>query len=322
MTSHVLVTGAEGFLDRHLVRHLVAQGNRVTAVCRRPMDTLPQGAVAWVLADLCLLDDRAVDRLRGVECVIHCAGRVHMLKYTADNPLEEFRKANVKATLTLAERAAAAGVPKFIFISSIGVNGASSGRRAFRPDDTPQPATDYSVSKWEVEQSLDALSKRTGMQVFKIRAPMIYGRNAPGNFALLTKAVRSGLPLPFGAMHEMRSFVSLDNMADLLSHVAANSKVNGGTYLVSDGQDLSTTEFIRDMARAMGRRAMLFPVPVGWLATMASLFGRADQVGKMAVPLTMDITRTCQDLGWIPHWSVQRSMDRALGALDETTVLS
>ena len=310
---HVLVTGASGYLGCATVRRLTADGHAVTAMVRRAGIEWPTGVSQWLVEDLCDLGAGAEQRLRAIVSIIHCAARVHVLAETAADPRAEFRRVNVQATLSLAAQAAAAGVARFVFLSSIGVNGSSSGRRAFGPDDLPQPDTPYAVSKWDAEQELQALSRRTGLAVISVRAPMIYGRNAPGNFALLCKAVRSGVPLPLGALREQRSFVAMDNMLDLLARLVTLSGVVKGTYLVSDGQDLSTADFVRLIARAMHCHTVLVPVPRGLLTALAGLVGRAEQVRKMAVPLTIDISRTRADLAWAPQWTVEQALQRELG---------
>lgn len=308
---HVLITGAAGYLGRAAALRLASVGHSVTAMCRHAGLNWPPGVTPWVVADLCELGADARERLCGVDCIFHCAARVHILDDSSSDPLKEFRRVNVEATLALAELAAEIGVPRFVFISSIGVNGDNSGGRPFRFDDVPQPKTPYAESKWEAEQALQALSVRTGLQVIMLRPPLIYGRCAPGNFALLCKAVSSGLPLPLGALREQRSFVSLDNMVDLFEHLTEMVNSSSGVYLVSDGRDLSTADFVRLIGRSMDRRSLLLPVPKSVLMALAVLVGRSDQVRKMAVPLRIDISHTVAALAWSPRWTVEQSMQKA-----------
>lgn len=313
---HVLITGASGYIGRALTQRLLDDGHTVLAMVRRPDPNLPAPAEQWPVADICALPADSAHRLRSVECVIHCAARVHVMRETQAMPIHAFRQVNVDATLALARIAAAAGVRRFVFLSTIGVNGSDSSAGAFRHDDPPRPASPYAVSKREAEQALDALASDSKMQTMHIRPPLVYGRGAPGNFALLRKAVASGLPLPLGALHHARSFVSLDNLVDLLAHLVTWPGNGRGAYLVSDGQDLNTTEFVRAIGLAMGKRPWLLPIPQSLLTALAGLLGRAEQIRKMAVPLTLDIARTRTELGWTPPWSVQQSLQRALDAPD------
>jgi len=311
-TVHVLITGASGFVGRAVTRRVLEDGHTVTAMVRRPDPELPVAATQWLVADICALPADSGHRLQSVHCVIHCAARVHVMRETQSAPIDAFRKVNVQATLALAQQAAAAGVRRFVFLSTIGINGNDSRAGAFRHDDPPRPLSPYALSKLEAEQALDALAGQGDMQILHVRPPLVYGRGAPGNFALLRKAVASGVPLPLGALHHARSFVSLDNLVDLLAHLVGWPGHGRGAYLVSDGQDLSTTAFVRAMGDAMGTRPLLLPIPQPLLTVLAALVGRADQVRKMAVPLTLDIGHTCRELAWAPRWTVEESMRRAL----------
>lgn len=312
MVRRTLVTGAGGFLGGALVRHFAAARDEVIAMSRKPIPLATSSVEQWLVDDLLSLPEDSGTLLACVDSIVHCAGRAHMLADNAADPLAEFRKANVAATLTLARMAAEAGVKRFIFISSIGVNGSQSAGNAFSVDDVPAPKTPYALSKWEAEQALFELAEKTDMRLYVVRPPMIYGANAPGNFALLAKMVCKGWPLPFGALDAPRSFVSLENMVDLLVHLVRYEDAPAGTYLVSDGECISTTIFIREMARALHKSPWLIPVPANVLEFMAGLVGRAEQIRKMAVPLAIDITSTRERLAWAPHWSLEQSMRKAL----------
>ncbi|MCZ4316329.1 NAD-dependent epimerase/dehydratase family protein [Comamonadaceae bacterium G21597-S1] len=316
---HVLITGASGYIGRAVTHRLLDDGHAVTAMVRRHDPVLPAAAGQWLVPDIGALPADSTQRLQAVQVVIHCAARVHVLRETLAAPLDAFRKVNVDATLALAELAAAAGVRRFVFLSTIGVHGSDSHAGAFRHDDTPRPQSPYALSKLEAEQALDALAGRSAMQTIHVRPPLVYGRDAPGNFALLRRAVASGLPLPLGALHHARSFVSLENLVDLLAHLVVWPGHASGAYLVSDGKDLSTADFIRAIAHAMGKRTLLLPVPMPALSALAALLGRSDQIRKMAVPLTLDTAHIRSTLAWSPRWTVQESLERALSATQAST---
>ncbi len=311
MSSSILITGSAGFLGSAIVQHLSSQGLPVLAQTRRPA-VFPVGTQPWLLDDLCRLPPDTPGRLRGVATVVHCAARVHMLQEQSIDPLAEFRRVNVDATLALARQAAAAGVRRFVFISSIGVNGNQNRDMPFRHDDKPQPDTPYTLSKWDAEQSLAALGQETGMEMLFVRPPMVYGRNAPGNFALLVKLVRKGWPLPLGSLHAPRSFVALDNLVELLATLATQPQAEPGVYLAGDGPQTSTTDFITDIARALGQTPHLWKVPLPLLMGLTTLVGRTDQLRKLAVPLAVDIAATTERCGWHPRHTQAQALYRAL----------
>jgi nucleoside-diphosphate-sugar epimerase len=309
--SHILVTGATGFVGRALCVALVAKGHRVTAMVRRADAWLPDGVVRWVAPELPDLAPDTVQRLAGIDMVVHAAGRAHVLQDHDHDPLTAFRRVNTEGTLSLARAAASAGVQRFIFVSSIGVSGSRSGDHAFRAEDPPQPDSPYAQSKWEAEQALVQLQSATGMTVLLVRPPMIYGSAAPGNFALLARLVAKGWPLPLGGLRAPRSFVALDNAVDLLTHMLSHPNPPGGVYLVADAQITTTAQFIRAMAKGMGQKCSLIPVPAGLLLVLASLVGRGEQIRKMSVPLAIDMQSTEARLGWTPPLCMQAAMHRA-----------
>lgn len=315
MVREILVTGASGFVGSSLCRSLVDRGIPVLALARVvPASSLP-GVRVCLAPHLPGLPGDIGQQLLGVDAVIHCAGRAHMLREAAADPLAAFRSVNTEGTLALARSAANAGVQRFIFVSSIGVNGSRSATKPFCADDPPAPDTPYARSKWEAEQGLWKLSQEAPMTIHIVRPPMIYGLDAPGNFALLTKLVRKGWPLPFGALHAPRSFVARENVVDLLIHLVQHSAPPSGVYLVADSETVSTTIFIRAMAEAMGLTPWLVPVPAAMLEGMASLVGRGEQVRKMAVPLAMNISSTCSRLAWKPPVTMAVAMQRALAPI-------
>lgn len=311
MNLHVLVTGGGGFLGYSLCAALVAQGLRVTAMVRRPDAALPHGVMRWVAPELPCLGPDAARQLSTVDVLAHTAGRAHVLRDQAKDPLAAFRRVNVDGTLTLARAAAEAGVARFIFVSSIGVNGRQSGHQPFTADDCPQPDSPYAQSKWEAEQALNQLQAVTGMAVLHVRPPMIYGPAAPGNFALLARLVAKSWPLPLGSLHAPRSFVALDNVVDLLVLMVRHPNPPSGVYLVADAQVTTTTQFIRAMAQGMGQNLSLLPIPAIWLQALMTLLGRGEQMRKMSVPLAVDIRTTVARLGWTPPQTMAVAMKRA-----------
>jgi len=246
--------------------------------------------------------------------VIHLAARVHVMNDIEADPLKAFRAVNVDGTLNLARQASAAGVKRFVFISSVKVNGESTQRgQAFTEADAPNPLDAYGQSKHEAELGLRQLSAETGMEVVIIRPPLVYGPGVKANFAALMRAVQRGWPLPLGAVHNQRSLVALDNLVDFVVTCITHPQAANQTFLVSDGQDLSTTELVRGMAKAAGVTARLLPVPVWALQAGASLLGKGDAVQRLCGNLQVDMSKARSLLGWLPPVSVEEGLRRAMG---------
>lgn len=291
----ILVTGATGFLGRAVVDHLIARGRGVRAAVRR--DPGP-GAVA--VGDLSADTDwRAA--LAGVDTVVHCAARAHVLKETAAEPLAQFRTVNTEATMALAQQAAAAGVRRFVFISSIGVNGSETHGAPFRHDDPPQPHSPYAVSKYEAEVGLHAVAAEAGLEVVIIRPPLITGPDPKGNLATLNRVIAKGLPLPFGLVtRNRRDLVSRDTLCSLIDAVIDNPAAAGQTFLVSDGAPISTRLLLERMAAAQGRSLILLPIPPALLALPLKLVGKGAMASQLFGDLEVDIAHTRQTLSWAP----------------------
>ena len=251
--------------------------------------------------------------LEGVDAVVHLAARVHVMHDTEADPLTVFRAVNVEGTLNLARQAAAAGVRRFVFVSSIKVNGESTlPGQPFTADDKPAPLDAYSVSKMEAEQGLRQIAAQTGMAVVIIRPPLVYGPGVKANFAALMRAVQRGWPLPLGAVHNRRSLMALDNLVDFIVTCLSHPQAANQTFLMSDGQDLSTTELVRGMAQAVGVPARLLPVPVWALQAGASLLGKGDAVQRLCGNLQVDKSKARSLLGWVPPVSVEEGLRRAM----------
>ena len=249
----------------------------------------------------------------GVSEVVHTAARVHVMQDKAVDPLAEFRRTNVDGTIALARQAAASGVHRFVFISSVKVNGeATLLGRPFMADDVQDPQDAYGISKMEAEQGLGQIAVETGMEVVIIRPPLVYGPGAKANFAALMRAVQRGWPLPLGAVHNQRSLVALDNLVDFIVTCVSHPQAANQTFLVSDGQDLSTTDLVRGMAQAAGVPARLLPVPVWALQAGASFLGKGDAVQRLCGNLQVDISKARSLLGWVPPVSMEEGLRRAM----------
>lgn len=305
----VMVTGANGFLGRAFCAHALACGFMVRGATRSPA-SLPKEIENVVIGSV---DHRTNwhDALVRCDSVVHLAARVHVMNEDSCDPLAEFRHVNVEGTLNLARRAAEVGVRRFIFVSSIGVNGEAIFGKRFSATDEPLPKTPYAVSKHEAELGLKELSRKTDMEIVVVRPPMVYGPNAPGNFASLIKWVSSGIPLPLGSVTDnRRSFVFLDNLIDMIIKCIDHPAAANQTFLVSDGEDLSTAVLLRRVGAALGRPTRLIPVPVELLTRGASLLGCSGIAQRLCGSLEIDITKTMELLGWSPPVSVDEGLRR------------
>lgn len=318
----ILVTGGTGFVGTAVLCKLAEDGTHPIRAAVRKSNAAVPGGVEKVIVEALTANTDWTAALATVNAVVHCAARVHIMDDTAQNPLDEFRRVNVHGTLALARQAAAAGVQRFIFISSIKVNGEMTELGApFTADDVPLPIDPYGVSKLEAEQGLRELEAETGMEVVIIRPPLIYGPGVKANFSAMMRWLARGIPLPLGAIHNQRSLVALDNMVDLIVTCLRHPDAAGQTFLVSDGQDTSTTELLQRMAHAMGQRAHLIPVPAGMLKLGAKLIGKPDIAQRLCGSLQVDIQKTRRILGWTPPLTLDQGLQKAAkGNVRETSV--
>ncbi len=304
----MLVTGASGFVGRALVPLLQQGGAQVLATSRSLTTALPPEAtrIPWTPGD----DTRALRAgLQGTRAVVHLAARVHVLHDPIADPIAAYRAANVAATLELARLAHAAGVPRFVFLSSVKVFGEAGH---FRETDSPAPLDPYGHSKLEAEVQLRAFGEATGMDVVIVRPPLVYGPGVKANFAALLRLVARRVPLPFGAVRNARSYVAVDNLADAIGTILRQEGRLHDTFTVTDGLALSTAELIRRMAAAMGHRAVLLPVPPLLLRGGATVLGAGAAMSRLLGSLTFDSARLTQVVGWTPPLSVDEGLRRAV----------
>lgn len=313
----VFVTGASGFVGAALVDRIASDERyRVLALIRREGVSLPSEAVR-VRASADYLSGEMLP-LKGVDVLVHCAARVHVMSDACDDPLTEYRRVNVDGTLKLAEQAAREGVKRFVFISSIKVNG--EGTRLSEPytaDDVAAPCDPYGVSKMEAEQQLRLLAERTLMEVVIIRPVLVYGPGVKANFLSMMRWLNKGVFLPFGAIHNQRSLVALDNLVDLIVTCLDHPSAANQTFLVSDGDDMSTTDLLTRMGIALGKPARLIPVPAVLLQLAAAMLGRKAIGQRLCGSLQVDIGKTRRMLGWTPPSTVASALRKTAESFQE-----
>jgi nucleoside-diphosphate-sugar epimerase len=307
----ILVTGATGFVGRALCAELGARGLPVRGASRRPAP----GCLA--VGDLDGRTDWS-QALEGVEAVIHLAARVHVMDDRAADPLAEFRRVNVEATVNLARQAAAAGVTRLVFVSSVKVNGEETPPgRAYTADDVPAPQDPYGVSKLEAEQALLALAREGALEVVIVRPPLVYGPGVGANFRSMLRWLRRGVPLPLGAIRNSRSLVALDNLVDLLIACLGHPAAANQVLMAGDGEDLSTPDLLRRAANALGTRARLLPVPPLLLRAAAAAVGKGGVARRLCDSLQVDIGKTRRLLGWTPPVGVDEALRRTARDFNE-----
>lgn len=294
----ILVTGASGFIGQALVQSLVAQKFDVIAgVRKKPLSPVTK---QLVLGDLSEPTDYG-NALQGLETIIHLAARVHIMQDTSSDALAEFRKINTSGTINLALQAAQSGVKRFIFISSIKVNGESTPIDSpFQAEITGPPTDPYALSKYETEQGLLSLAKKTSMDVVIIRPPLVYGPGVKGNFPIMVDWIRKGIPLPFGIINNQRSFVALQNLVNFISVCVTHKKAANEIFLISDGVDVSTTQVLHKIAETMHQNLLLLPIPVSWMCLAARIIAKQDVANRLFSSLTIDNSKARKLLGWHP----------------------
>ena len=313
----VLITGASGFVGRALTQYL-SQTHSVRALSRRPHSSFNSSAEYIAGFDLSK-DVNLGNIFVGVDAVVHCAARVHVMNETAVDPLEEFRQINVLGTINLANQAAQSGVKRFIYLSSVKVNGESTIiGKPFTPDDFPCPLDAYGISKFEAESALRALAIKTEMEVVIIRPPLVYGQGVNANFAALIRLVKLGIPLPFGlANQNRRSFVALDNLLSFIKECISNPRAANQIFLISDGQDLSTKGLLKEIAIASNKSILLFPIPVSILQWLFGVTSKSSIAERLFGNLQVDISKCYNLLGWSPPVKVHEALKRAISGVNK-----
>lgn len=317
------VTGGSGFigaalldgLDKRCADSDLLDNVKLLSICRRtPNKTSPRIEYIEVGDFVANVDNICWGRyFDSIDVVVHALGRAHILRDKSKNPLDEFRRINVIATLNFARKVAASGVKRFIFLSSIGVNGKSTPTGfSFDESSNTFPHNEYAQSKYEAEMGLYKISKETGLEVVIIRPPLVYGFNAPGNFGTLMSAVKKGMPLPLGSVHNKRSLVFLGNLVDFIIVCGSDLRAANQTFLISDGQDLSTTEFIKKLIHATGAPNRLLSLNSSLLRFAVNLIGRSEVLEKLCGNLQVDISKARNLLDWVPPYSIDEGIQIAV----------
>ncbi|MBU1339998.1 MAG: SDR family oxidoreductase [Proteobacteria bacterium] len=304
MSTTILITGINGFLGRGIVKAMQESGYLVKGTVRSANGnkcSIEDDPRIFITGEIDEQTDWG-EALDGIDVVVHLVARVHVMNDVSDDPLAAFRKVNTAGTLNMARQAVTAGVKRIVFISSIKVNGEGTGDKkvVFSEVDIPDPQDPYAVSKWEAEQGLMAIAKETGLEVVIIRPPLVYGPGVKANFRSLMKWVIRGVPLPLGAVDNKRSLVALENLVSFIIHCMEHPKAAGELFLISDGEDVSTTELLQKMARAFGKRSFLIPVPVSLMFFVARMLGKNNIADRLFGSLLIDSSKARNLLGWKP----------------------
>ncbi len=302
-----MISGAGGFVGKALCAELLRRGQFVSAAVRSGNSLIENTEVIIVGA----IDSETnwADALRDVDVVIHLAARVHVMRESATDPLAEFLQINLHGTSNLARQAACFGVKRLVFASSIKVNGEqTSATQAFTELDEPNPHDYYSISKWQAEQALWRIAQDTGLEIVVVRPPLVYGPGVKGNFAQMLAVVAKRIPLPLASVYNRRSLIYVENLVDVLIACATHPVAAGQTYLVSDGEDVSTPDLLRQLGDAMRYPAHLLPFPTSWLRIWGKLSGKSDQVERLLGSLQVDSGKIRRDLDWVPPYTLQQGL--------------
>lgn len=304
---HILITGSNGFLGQYLCQYFSEQNNFISAHTRRPQ-LFDHPSIKNINFDL--NDNLDNINLNQVEVIIHCAGRAHVMHETAVSPLEAYRHTNVQGTLNLAQKAVQSGVKRFIYLSSIKVNGEQTTTQAFQPNDHVHTDDPYGLSKYEAEQALLELSKKTELEVVIIRPVLIYGPNVKANFKSMVNLASKKLPLPIGCLDNKRSMVSVYNLADLIHTCMTHPNANREVFLASDQDDISVKQLFEKLAKYQNNQLLMLPVPKSLISFLASLVGKKAVASRLCSELVVDTTKNTQLLGWTAPYNVDTSLEK------------
>lgn len=324
---HFLITGATGFVGRALTQQACDAGSHVTALVRSQTPILPMEANQIVVGDLkkfasstkSIIDEsfeQLFSAMQNVDVVVHTAARAHVMKEDQDEPAAIYHLMNVALTEKLALAAAQAGIKRFVFISSIKVNGEKTVIGPFTEKDSPAPEDDYGRSKWQAEQILKNIGLQTGMEIVILRPPLVYGPGVKGNFASLIRLISKGIPLPFGAIDNRRSLLALDNLVSAILLVSKHPAAANQTFLLADDEIVSTSQLIRLIAQAQGKQTKLIPVPVSWMKLAAALLGKTSAADRLFGSLQIDASKIRNTLGWKPVTTMSQQMEKIFSQAD------
>ena len=307
----ILITGANGFIGNSLYKTLVKAGRLCIGTVRSKNLKSSNVNIEYIPIDNIGLTTNWKIALKGVDCIIHCAGRAHIMKKIDANEKKILNSVNVDGTKQLAKQASELGVKRLVFLSSIKVNGeVTQEKEIFRYNDLPNPKDAYAKSKLEAEKVLWKVSGELGLEIVIVRLPLVYGFDVRGNLARLIKLIKSNVFLPLSLVKNQRSMIGIDNLVDLLNHCIDNPNASGKTFLASDGEDLSTPELIKLIASSMERKANLFPLPIFMLKFLGSVFGKREEINRLVGSLKIDSTNTKEILDWTPSVSVEEGIRR------------
>lgn len=308
--SNLLITGANGFIGRALISKLALEQNHFVRASVRKKIIQFSSQIEVIENMDASSNTNWTDALRDIDVVIHLLARVHVMDDKVADPLLEFRNINVNATIALANAAAKQGVKRFVFLSSVKVNGESTFHKAFSEFDLPHPQDAYAISKWEAEEALRKISKDTGMEVAIIRSPLVYGPHVKANFLKMMQYIKRGIPLPLGAIQNKRSLIGIDNLVDFIATTISHPKAANQTFLISDDEDISTTDLLRRIGKYIGKPARLIPLHPKILSFLFNILGRQDFGDRLLGSLEVDITKAKKLLAWSPP----KTLDEGLRA--------